>query len=155
MARYPNHRRVKIHRSYTVEDAADCLDVHKNTVRRWIKGGLPTVGGRGKTLILGHELRVHLEARRDTAKCPCPPGHFYCLRCRAPRPPAEGMTEYAPITASSGNLKALCPECMCIMHRRIRKADQARFSAEWVVTPPQALPHLDECATPSLNDHSR
>ncbi len=44
MAKLPNHRLVKIHRSYTVEDAARCLAVHKNTVRRWIKAGLPTVG---------------------------------------------------------------------------------------------------------------
>jgi hypothetical protein len=32
---------------YTVEEAARCLAVHKNTVRRWIKAGPPTVGGRG------------------------------------------------------------------------------------------------------------
>jgi len=47
LAKLPNHRLVKIHRIYTVEDAACCLAVHKNTVRRWIKAGLPT-GGRGK-----------------------------------------------------------------------------------------------------------
>jgi hypothetical protein len=46
----PNHRPVKIHRIYSVEDAAHCLVVHKITVRRWIKAGMP-VGGCGKTLI--------------------------------------------------------------------------------------------------------
>jgi predicted DNA-binding protein (UPF0251 family) len=43
LAKLPNYRLVKIHRIYTVEDAARCLAVHKNTVRRWIKAGLPTV----------------------------------------------------------------------------------------------------------------
>ena len=78
MAKLPNHRLVKIHRIYTVEDAACCLAVHKNTVRRWIKADLPTVGRRGKTLILGSLLRPYLETRRKAAKRPCPPGHFYC-----------------------------------------------------------------------------
>jgi integrase len=47
LAKLPNHRRVKLHRNYSVEEAAGCLNSHKNTVRRWIKEGLPTVGGRG------------------------------------------------------------------------------------------------------------
>jgi excisionase family DNA binding protein len=154
LAKLPNYRLVKIHRIYTVEDAARCLAVHKNTVRRWIKAGLPTVGGRGKTLILGSQLRPYLEARRKAAKRPCPPGHFYCLKCQAPRPPAAAMTEYIAITPTSGNLKALCPECTGIMYRRIKEADQARFSSEQVVTPPQALPRLSECTALSLNVHS-
>jgi hypothetical protein len=154
LAKLPNHRLVKIHRSYAVEDAARCLAVHKNTVRRWIKAGLPIVGGRGKTLILGSDLRPYLEARRKDAKRPCPLGHLYCLRCRTPRPPAAAMTEYVPITPTSGNLKALCPECMSIMYRRIRKVDQARFCAELVVTPPQALPRLSESTDLSVIVHS-
>jgi hypothetical protein len=52
VARFPSQR-VKLHRSYSVEQAAKGLNVHKNTVRRWIKDGLPTVGDRGQTLILG------------------------------------------------------------------------------------------------------
>ena len=43
--RHPNYRLVKIHRSYTVEEAAGSLGVHKNTVREWVKVGLPTSDG--------------------------------------------------------------------------------------------------------------
>lgn len=102
MAKLPNHRLVKIHRSYTVEDVARCLAVHKNTVRRWIKAGLPTVGGRGKTLILGSQLRSFLEARRKDAKRPCPPGHFYCLKCQAPRATGCGHDRICPHHADVG-----------------------------------------------------
>jgi hypothetical protein len=154
LAKLPNHRLVKIHRIYTVEDAARCLAAHKNTVRRWIKAGLPTVGGRGKTLILGSQLRFYLEDRRKAAKRPCPPGHLYCLKCRTPRPPAAAMTEYIAVTPTSGNLKALCPQCTGIMYRRIKKADQSRFSSELVVATPQALPRLSEYTDPSPNVHS-
>ena len=76
------------------------------------------------------------------------------LPCQAPRPPAAAMTEYIVITPTSSNLKALCPECTGIMYRRIKEADQARFSSELVVATPQALPRLSECTDLSLNVHS-
>ena len=34
--RHPNHRLVKIHRSYTVEEIATLFGVHKNTVSHWV-----------------------------------------------------------------------------------------------------------------------
>ena len=39
--RHPNHRQVKIHHNYTVEEIASLFGIHKNTVREWIKAGLP------------------------------------------------------------------------------------------------------------------
>jgi hypothetical protein len=120
---------VKLHRNYSVEDAAKCVSAHKNTVRRWIKDGLPTIGGRGQTLILGSELRVFLKARRKRAKRPCPPGFMFCLKCREPRPPAGLMIDYVPLAATSGNLLGLCPKCSGLMFRRIKQADVARFQA--------------------------
>jgi excisionase family DNA binding protein len=47
-------RRIKIHQSYTVEEAADTLGTHKNTVRLWInEQGLPIVDERRPILLLG------------------------------------------------------------------------------------------------------
>ena len=37
-------RRIKTHFPYTVEEAANALGVHKNAVRKWIKGGLAVAG---------------------------------------------------------------------------------------------------------------
>ena len=59
MGRRPNQRLVKIHRSYTVEEIAR-LNVHKNTIRGWIRGGLPTIDARRPTLITGSDLRRFL-----------------------------------------------------------------------------------------------
>jgi hypothetical protein len=52
--RQPNHRLVKIHRTYTVNEIADRLHHHKNTVREWIRNGLPTIDGKRPTLIRGN-----------------------------------------------------------------------------------------------------
>ncbi len=51
--RHPNPRLVKIHRSYTVEETATVCGVHRNTVRQWIKTGLPTLDARRPVLMQG------------------------------------------------------------------------------------------------------
>ena len=86
--RHPNHRLVKIHRSYTVEEIAKLFGIHKNTVRGWVKSGLATSDDKRPMLILGHDLAAFLQARRVKNKRPCKPGEIYCVRCRAPKFPA-------------------------------------------------------------------
>lgn len=151
MGRRPNPRLVKIHRSYTVEEVARRLNVHKNTVRGWIRGGLPTIDARRPTLITGSELRRFLEAKKKKCKQPCAPGEFYCVRCRAPKAPAEAKADYIPITSSSGNLRGLCPECGTLIHRRVAYAKLDDFRAFLNIAVPQALPTLRESDGPSVS----
>ena len=67
-ADHPNPRLIKIHRNYSVDEAARRLGVHKNTVRRWPKSGLERVEGKGLTIFRGPVLRAFLEERRQKAK---------------------------------------------------------------------------------------
>ena len=62
--RHPNHRLVKIHRNYTVEEIAGLFGIHKNTVREWVKTGLATSDNKRPMLILGQDLKAYLQARR-------------------------------------------------------------------------------------------
>ena len=123
--RYPNPRRVKIHRSYSVDEAARACGVHKNTIRRWLKQGLEPIEGKGQTLILGPVLRSFLERRRLNAKCPLPPGFLYCLRCRARKEPAGRLADLIQTiqqtgkASTTGNLKGLCPDCLAVMNRKV------------------------------------
>jgi excisionase family DNA binding protein len=118
MARRHNGRRVKIHRSYTITEAAVVLGAHKHSVRRWIAAGLPTTDGRRPFLIHGEDIRAFLKAR-EPVKQPCRPGEFYCLRCKAPRRPAGDMADYIPKTASRGLLRGICPSCDRLIHRAV------------------------------------
>lgn len=115
-----NPGRIKLHRNYTVEEAARVLGIHKNTVRNWLKHGLLAIDDTRPAVILGWVLREFLERRRAAARSKCPPGHFYCLRCRTPRRPAEGMADYSPFSPTVGNLKGLCEVCGAWMNRRGR-----------------------------------
>lgn len=124
----PDPRRAKIHYSYTVAEAAKLFDVHRNTVRAWIKAGLETVMAGRTILILGDTLRAFLEKRRKARRCKTPPGWFYCFRCRAPRPPALAMIELIQARTGTANIRAVC-ECGALMHRRVSLArlEQAGF----------------------------
>jgi excisionase family DNA binding protein len=116
MARWHNGRRVKIHRNYTIAEAAELLGAHKHTVRRWIAAGLPTTNDRRPLLIHGYDLRAFLKALAPD-KQPCRPGEFYCLRCKVPRRSACDMVDYIPKTASRGLLRGICPTCETLIHR--------------------------------------
>jgi excisionase family DNA binding protein len=74
--RQPNYRFFKIHRTSTVGEAVDVSGNHKNTVRSWIKAGLPTIDNKYPTLIRGQELIAFLQSRRLKRKKPCAPGQL-------------------------------------------------------------------------------
>ena len=153
--RNPNHRLVKIHRTYTVEDIANLFAVHKNTVRIWLKTGLTTIDDKRPMLIHGKTLASFLLAKRAKHKQPCKPGEIYCVRCRAPKLPAGNMAEYQAITATVGNLMAICPGCDSLMNRRISLAKLELFCRQMDITLPQALQHIVESNQPTVNSDLR
>ncbi len=149
--RRTNPRLAKIHRTYTVEEIASLYGVHRNTVREWIKRGLPTCDDRRPLIVLGRELAAFLQARRTRNKCPCQPGELYCMRCRAPKRPAGGMADYEPVTATLGNLIAMCPDCEAMMYRRVSMAKLGPIRGEMDITMPQAGLHIVESTEPCVN----
>ena len=152
MARGPNPRRVKVHRTYTVDELADRLGVHANTVRTWIGRGLPVLDDKRPLLIEGSAARAFLERRRADRKRPCPLGHLFCLPCGLPKPPAGGLVEYRPLLPGSGNLRAICPSCDRLMHRRVKRDRIAEALGDLDVTFPEPESSLTD--TPSLSRNS-
>lgn len=150
--RRPNPRRAKIHWSYTVDEAARTMGVAKGTVRRWLKAGLPAIDIRKPILIRGADLQEYL-AKKHAPKARCPPGHCYCVKCRAPKVPDGGMAQYVVITPTSGNLRALCPTCGTWMHRRTSLVQLAAIRTTLDVTTVERAPRLTDSAQPCADDH--
>ena len=146
-----NPRLAKIHRSYTVEEVATLYCVHRNTVREWIKRGLPVVDNRRPVLVLGRALGAYLRLRRAENKRPCRAGEIYCVRCREPRVPADGVVHYHPITPTQGSLVGLCPTCAAGLYRRVSAANLGQFEGFLRVTLPLAWEHIGKSAQPSVN----
>ena len=149
--RHPNHRLVKIHRSYTVEEVATMFGIHKNTVRQWVKRGLATVDDKRPMLILGHVLVEFLKARRTKNKQKCKPGELYCVRCRSPKRPAGDMADYSPITDKIGNLIGICPDCEAIMNRHVSLATIELVRGNIDISFPEGLRHIIDRHNPTVN----
>jgi excisionase family DNA binding protein len=146
-----NPRLPKIHRNYSVEEAAKLLDVHKNTIRDWIGRGLPTIDQRRPLLIHGRDLADFLAHRRRSNKRPCAPGQIYCVRCRCPQHPAGDMADYVPITPTGGNLVGICPTCDAFMYRRASLAKLDVVCGSLDVRQSEAEQHIVESHIPSVN----
>jgi hypothetical protein len=145
-----NPRRAKIHCTYTVAEVAAVFGVHRNTVRNWIKLGLPLIKTSCGTLILGRDLRTFHERRKADRRHKCRTGELYCLRCREPRRPIPGSLTIIGRTTATANLAALCEGCGARMHRHasLAKLSAAGFSD---VRPTQADSNLADSPAPSVN----
>ena len=118
----PGPFRVKTHRNYSIADAARLLGVHGNTVRAWLAGGLRSFQVGREHYMLGSELRTFLLERTRKRRVTTPAGQIFCMKCRAPREPAEGMVEACEHAGPALNLRALCGFCGSLMHRRVNAA---------------------------------
>ena len=146
-----NSRKAKLHRCYTVEETARLFLVHRNTVRAWIKVGLPTIDDAKPALIRGADLRQFLEARRKMARRPCAPGTLYCFSCKSSRAPALGMVDFSACATGAGNLSALCEACGTAMHRRCRQDALGTILPGIAVRMVGAEGHIEERPNPSSN----
>ena len=151
MAKLQNPNLAKIHRNYTVEEIANLFSVHKNTVRLWIKDRLATIDQKRPTLIQGSDLRGYWQNKRVSKKRKCLPYEVYCVRYRTPQRPAENMADYEPITAETGRLIGLCPDCGGIINKFVNfnRLDEIRGQLE--ISLPKTLKHINESPKPLVN----
>jgi hypothetical protein len=146
-----NPNLAKIHRNYTVEEAAAVFGVHKNTVRAWIKAGLPLCDDRRPALILGCELRTYLQGRRQIRKRKCKLYEVYCLRCRLPKRPAGNMVDYESLSDTNGRLTGLCPDCDGLINRYVSEANLVQIRELLDVCMPKALEHINKSSNALVN----
>lgn len=154
-SRKVNPNRVKLQRTYTASELAACLLVHKNTISNWQRKGLTPIDGARPILFLGSTVRDFLRKQNAARRRPCPPGNLYCFRCRLPRPPADGLVEYRWITATSGNLRAVCATCETVICRRATREALAVTMPGLDVQFPEAKVRLIGSPSPSLDCDSK
>lgn len=146
-----NLQRVKIHWNYTARDLANCLGVHKNTIRNWQRNGLTPIDGQRPFLFQGTTVRAFLDSWNKRWKRPCPTGMLFCFRCREPQLPKPTSVAYLPVRSGRpGNLRAVCAKCGTVMHRRVKQSVIPAVLPGLLVQIMEAAPRLNGSSSPSL-----
>lgn len=129
--RGPVLRGVSKHRPYTVADLASALRKHRGTVERWIRAGLPATTDKKPHMVHGADV-IAFHAARKAVKQKCRLSECYCFSCRQPREPAGGVADLHVGSGRTGNLHALCCECLGPMHKRVSltKLDELRAALD-------------------------
>lgn len=65
---------------YDPKTLAAILRVHKNTIGRWSKDGLPSIENSG--FFLGSSIKQFLIQKRKKGRIRLGPDEFYCFKCR-------------------------------------------------------------------------
>ena len=139
-----DHRLIKIRRSYTVEQLANLLGCHKNSVRLWLRQGLEALDGKRPLLIHGSAARTFLEAKRRSNKHRCRTDELYCFRCHAPRTPTDRRAIYSARPGQAALLTGSCAECGTPMFKRVsaQSLPGLRKALDLQINEPEETPKL-------------
>jgi excisionase family DNA binding protein len=144
MRKRPSGRGIKLHRSYSVEEAARALQMAKGTVLRWLRSGaLPALKDQRPFLVLGSELIAFLD-KRKIGRVKCRLHEAYCFTCRAASEPANRKANYQPRNSAAGMLEAHCSTCGGIMFKRVSRAKIPDLQEQLDLTIKQAPSPIDE-----------
>jgi len=144
MPKRPSGRGIKLHRSYSVDEAARTMRIAKGTVLRWIKSGaLPAMTDRRPFLILGSEVNDFL-AKQKANRAKCRLHEAYCFTCRAIREPAHSMADFKATSTKTGMMEALCGICSGLMFKRVSRSRIPELQAKLDLTIRQAPSPIGE-----------
>ena len=120
--RYPLHR-IKRGQCYDTAEIAVLFGLHSNTVRHWLKDGLPTIDRSRPFLVHGSALKSYLAEKQTSKTKTCALDEFFCFRCRMPRKPWGGLVDFRATTDKIAHATALCVSCETTMRRAFRSTD--------------------------------
>jgi hypothetical protein len=124
-------RRVKVRRSYTVQQLADLLGVTVGTIRRWCKLGLPCLTDARPFLIDGQDFHEFYAERLVRRRTRLKPFEVYCLTCKAARTPQPGLVDAEPMDAKRDRIMAICPTCTGLARRIISRSDLRKWGVKF------------------------
>lgn len=134
MPKRPNPMAVKQVLTYTVEEAANALDVTTATVRNYIRRGLPVMADKRPALLSGQEIRRFLRAERRANKSPLARDELRCPSCQQGRRPFGMLVDVEPINPKTAILKGFCEVCEAPSSRFVATNRLPEFAETFDIT---------------------
>ena len=152
--------RVRLHRSYTMRELAETLDVHVRTVQGWHKEGMSAIDEQTRPfLFLGKTIRSFLKNRRQKRRTTLGPNEIYCLRCAIGVIPLPERVSIDVTDRRLGHcsklvvVRAECPHCCGTV---VRFASlQSICESVWWTRLQQAQERLSGTSIPYCNTDSK
>ncbi|MBL0320176.1 MAG: hypothetical protein IPP74_12945 [Alphaproteobacteria bacterium] len=123
--------------------------LHKQTVRRWIKEGLPTIDKHTPGLVYGSQLKKFLGKQNQMNKCSTAYEQFYCFKCRDARNPYKKQVQLE-FRNLSLQLKAVCRDCKSPMNKGYKLDDLQKLKSLFYVVD---VLELYDSTSPTVNAH--
>lgn len=139
MYRYPNAKKIKASRSYTITEVAEVLGCSTRTVRNWAGMGLRVLTENRPYLIVGDDLKKFLADQSASKKVKLGPNELFCLSCKVPRQPLGMMADEIRQTATISRLVGLCEVCGGTCNRIISARALPDFGRIFDIASKQAL----------------
>ena len=113
---------IKYWYSYDQEEICTLFKVHIQTIRTWIREGLPVNNQSGVTLIYGNDLKKFLGSLNQSQKRPTKFEQMLCMRCRDAKDPFRKQIclDYSDKLLKA---KAVCRDCKSKMIRNYKIDD--------------------------------
>jgi len=122
-----NTRRIKAKYSYSLQELANVINCHPNTISGWIKNeGLRRIDGIYPYMIYGQVVIEFLKMRQLKNKTKLLLTEFRCCTCQATSTAWEGIATIATINSKIAMLQAVCERC----NGKISKIISLKNSAE-------------------------
>ncbi len=107
-----NTRLIKSKYSYMLQELADVIGCHPNTISNWIKNeGLQRIDGVYPYMLFGQVVIDFLKDRQLKNKSKLLLNEFHCCTCQAPRRAWEGIATIKSINSKIAMLHAVCEQC--------------------------------------------
>lgn len=123
MPKKVSSRSLKAHRTYTVLELAESLDVTVGTVRSWIKQGLRTLSSKRPILIVGCDAKEFLDSRKKPTSRKLHANEFHCLGCSTPVGALGDLVDCTLQSETTARLSAICLDCEKMVSRMVSRAD--------------------------------
>ena len=148
---YP-HKRVRYWYAYDLDDICALfsdIGLHTQTVRKWIKNGLKTIGTGKPALVYGNDLIAYLKKNNTANKCKTEFDKFFCMGCQDARYIFQNKIT---ITQKSQflHIKAICRTCKKPMFKNYKLSDFSKLKNKFVLVD---VSQLYDCEISSGKTH--
>ncbi len=123
-------------------------NLHPQTVRQWIKNGLPTMKGK-PALIYGNDLIKFLGKMNKSNKCQTEFHQMFCMKCKEGTDPYRKQVQ---LELKNGFVKAKahCRNCKNIMYKSYKLDDFQKMKTHFHVVD---VLELYDCAHTTVKTH--